>query len=114
MTEPTKPEIREAFLKAMNRGDPETAAKIAVYSVLTPEMADTFACSLIAVCGSIIFAREEDFTEEDLIYAKRGIDSACEKLELELSPEHRELLMNLNLKWIAKERTIFKNEGTPR
>jgi len=107
MGEPTKPEIREAFLKAMNRGDTDTAAKIAIYSVLTPETADVFACSLIAVAESILMAREDNFQEEDLTYTLEGIDRACKKIEVVLSPDNRKLLEGINLKWVARERTLF-------
>lgn len=104
--EPTRQQLREAFSQAANRGDHEAAAKIALYATLTPEAADAFAASLISVAESILMARDDGFRQPDNYYVDRGIDLACEKLSLELSIHYREILQNLNLRWVTLEREL--------
>ena len=108
MEEPTKEQTREAFLKAMNRGDIDTAAKIGIYSALTPESADVFSVALLGLAASLMLAREEGFTGDDLDYTQKGIDHACEKAKVEISLENRKLLEGINVKWVAKERVLYE------
>ena len=109
-TEPSKQQIKDTFLNAANRGDLDTAAKIAVYSALTPESADAFSVGLIAMVEAVLEAREEDFKGIPEGYISRGIDRACKKLDVHLQPHHRKVIEAVNLKHFHQDRISHESQ----
>jgi len=103
MKEPTKEECKEAFRKALNRKDHDAAAKIAIYSVLTPETADLFNLSLISIAEAIMMAREDQFKQEPAFYTRNGIRKAAMKTHITVDIEREAQLDDLVRPWVIKE-----------
>jgi hypothetical protein len=103
MNEPTKEECKEAFRKALNRGDTDAAAKIALYAVLTPENADLFALSLISVAEAIMMAQEDKFKQEPEFYTRNGIRKANLKVPVTVDAHREAQLADLVRPWVIKE-----------
>jgi len=108
MSEPTKEECKEAFRKALNRGDIDTAAKIALYTVFTPENADLFALSLISVAEAIMMAQEDEFKQEPEFYTRNGIRKANRKVPVVVDATREAQLADLVRPWVIKE---FQSSG---
>jgi len=100
---PTKEEYKEAFRKALNSKDYDSAAKIALHSVLTPENADLFSLSLISVAEAIMMAREDQFKQEPVFYTRNGIRKAAMKFTIPVDAEREAQLDDLVRPWVIKE-----------
>ena len=109
---PTKEEYKEAFGKAMNCKDYDVAAKIAIHSVLTPEMADLFSLSLLSVAEAIMMASDDQFKREPEFYARNGIRKAAMKFTLPVDAEREAQLAELVRPWVVKEFQSSASEPT--